>query len=328
MSQPRRLLGVFWELLDSGAQGIEQMNAAVREICAPALADPPDRSGLSRLLSHARDWNTNSKSSRVAQALLTAVLTAVGPDTLRQVDGIKHLVESILPYSERHFARLDRLHRASYLLDYTLHAMKTAVASDAGLPSAVSAESGVTDVAMAGVGEGAAWIKRQELHGGGEEVDDAYTLDEGEADEETLEAVGGGRAIAVKRKGRSGDELDDDDEEVVAAASGDDSGSGSGSDSSESDDAAGEGDSDEESASEQAEPEQAAAEEQEEDAEEQEQQVDDPHGNAAARARRHPAASAEKQKKRKKRRGVVDQGEEEEKAKPKGPSPRRLRSRK
>ena len=109
--QPRRLLGVFWELLDSGAQGIEQMNAAVREICAPALADPPDRSGLSRLLSHARDWNTNSKSSRVAQALLTAVLTAVGPDTLRQVDGIKHLVESILPYSERHFARLDRLHR-------------------------------------------------------------------------------------------------------------------------------------------------------------------------------------------------------------------------
>ena len=60
-----------------------------------------------------------------------------GPEELRKVPGIKQLVESILPYSERHYARLERLQKASYLLDYTLRAMKTATAGDAGLKSAV-----------------------------------------------------------------------------------------------------------------------------------------------------------------------------------------------
>ena len=55
-----------------------------------------------------------------AQVLLSSVLLAVPPDTLRKVPAIKQLVESILPYSERHFARLERLHKASFLLDYTV----------------------------------------------------------------------------------------------------------------------------------------------------------------------------------------------------------------
>eukprot|EP01046_Picozoa_sp_COSAG06_P039338 COSAG06_NODE_4634_length_4082_cov_3.759729_5_plen_94_part_00 len=61
------------------------------------------------------------------QVLLSGILLAVPPDVLRTVPGVKQLVESILPYSERHFARLERLHKASFLLDYTLRAMKTAV---------------------------------------------------------------------------------------------------------------------------------------------------------------------------------------------------------
>ena len=55
-----------------------------------------------------------------SQVLLSSILLAVPPDVLRQVPGIKFLVESILPYSERHFARLERLHKASFLLDYTV----------------------------------------------------------------------------------------------------------------------------------------------------------------------------------------------------------------
>ena len=54
------------------------------------------------------------------QVLLSSIFLAVPPDGLRQVPGIKQLVESILPYSERHFARLERLHKASFLLDYTV----------------------------------------------------------------------------------------------------------------------------------------------------------------------------------------------------------------
>jgi hypothetical protein len=74
--QPRRLLGVFTELLDSGPNGADRMNDAVRDI---VTADENDDDGdgegeggaasvgLAKLLKHARDWNTNSRSSRVAQ---------------------------------------------------------------------------------------------------------------------------------------------------------------------------------------------------------------------------------------------------------------------
>ena len=72
------------------------------------------------------------------QVLLSGILLAVPPDVLRTVPGVKQLVESILPYSERHFARLDRLHKASFLLDYTLRAMKIAVPTDAGLETSVA----------------------------------------------------------------------------------------------------------------------------------------------------------------------------------------------
>ena len=58
------------------------MNAAVLEICRPQEDEEEGAqggagAGLARLLKHARDWNTNSRSSRVAQALLTGVLLAV-----------------------------------------------------------------------------------------------------------------------------------------------------------------------------------------------------------------------------------------------------------
>ena len=85
-AQPRRLLGVFTELLDSGPTGAEKMNAVVKDICtsAPDLDEDDEedestggRAGLARLLKHARDWNTNSRSSRVAQVLLPSTCLSV-----------------------------------------------------------------------------------------------------------------------------------------------------------------------------------------------------------------------------------------------------------
>eukprot|EP01043_Picozoa_sp_COSAG02_P090188 COSAG02_NODE_27076_length_617_cov_1.150579_1_plen_104_part_00 len=72
--QPRRLLGVFTELLDSGPNGADRMKDAVRDIVTADDNDDDEESegsgalvGLAKLLKHARDWNTNSRSSRVAQ---------------------------------------------------------------------------------------------------------------------------------------------------------------------------------------------------------------------------------------------------------------------
>ena len=40
-----------------------------------------------------------------------------------QIKGIGELLEGLIPYSQRHFSRIDRLERSTYLLDYTLTGM-------------------------------------------------------------------------------------------------------------------------------------------------------------------------------------------------------------
>lgn len=40
-----------------------------------------------------------------------------------QIKGISELLEGLIPYSQRHFSRIDRLVRSSYLLDYILNEM-------------------------------------------------------------------------------------------------------------------------------------------------------------------------------------------------------------
>lgn len=42
---------------------------------------------------------------------------------LFQIKGIGELLEGLIPYSQRHFSRIDRLVRSSFLLDYTLTGM-------------------------------------------------------------------------------------------------------------------------------------------------------------------------------------------------------------
>lgn len=42
---------------------------------------------------------------------------------LCQIKGISELLEGLIPYSQRHFTRIDRLVRSSFLLDYTLTRM-------------------------------------------------------------------------------------------------------------------------------------------------------------------------------------------------------------
>ncbi|GLI67244.1 hypothetical protein VaNZ11_011426, partial [Volvox africanus] len=74
-------------------------------------------------LEYVRDWNTNSKHCHAAQALLGSVLRTHRPEKLVKVPGLTELLAQITAYSGRHFARLDRLVRSTYLLDFTLESM-------------------------------------------------------------------------------------------------------------------------------------------------------------------------------------------------------------
>ncbi|KAM9372396.1 transducin beta-like protein 3 [Phaethornis superciliosus] len=71
-------------------------------------------------------WNTNSRNCHEAQAVIETLLKHEAPDTLLQYSGIKSAVESLLPYTERHFQRLSRLLQASMFLDFMWQNMRLA----------------------------------------------------------------------------------------------------------------------------------------------------------------------------------------------------------
>ncbi|KAL7423669.1 U3 small nucleolar RNA-associated protein 13 [Cryptotrichosporon argae] len=151
MSQPGRLLQLFTAVRVAPAPGshtgAHEVDAVVRGLSALDLV---------RLLKFVRDWNANARTSGVAQAVLHAILRLRTPDDIMaafeaQVDpapapepaeepaeedggrrkgkkdaapiGIRELLEGLIPYSERHFGRIDRLVQESYLLDYTIGEM-------------------------------------------------------------------------------------------------------------------------------------------------------------------------------------------------------------
>lgn len=75
------------------------------------------------LLEYVRDWNSKPKLCHVAQFVLLQVFHSLPPTEIIEIKGIGELLEGLIPYSQRHFSRIDRLERSTYLLDYTLTGM-------------------------------------------------------------------------------------------------------------------------------------------------------------------------------------------------------------
>lgn len=105
---------------------------------------------LLKLIRHVRDWNATARTSAVAQLVLHAIVklrpasdiqAAFGsqkrdltPDEnaegggkldveIKQGDGLREVLDALIPYTERHLARTDRLVQDSYILDFLLSEM-------------------------------------------------------------------------------------------------------------------------------------------------------------------------------------------------------------
>ncbi|KAI5069023.1 hypothetical protein GOP47_0015324 [Adiantum capillus-veneris] len=113
LKRPFKLLNVFFELFRSKQMGM-QVHNVLKKL---------DKEHLRLLLSYVREWNTKPKFCHAAQRVLAELFYAFPPKELLEVSGLRELIEGILPYTERHFNRLDRLHRSTFLLDYTLASM-------------------------------------------------------------------------------------------------------------------------------------------------------------------------------------------------------------
>ncbi|XP_058084922.1 protein TORMOZ EMBRYO DEFECTIVE [Magnolia sinica] len=75
------------------------------------------------LFEYVREWNTKPKLAHVAQFVLFQVFNILPPTEIIEIKGISELLEGLIPYSQRHFSRIDRLLRSTFLLDYTLTGM-------------------------------------------------------------------------------------------------------------------------------------------------------------------------------------------------------------
>jgi len=107
---------------------------------------PPNE--LSKLIRYVRDWNATAKTSHVAQLVLYAIVKlrpstdiqtafnvqkqnlppdSEGNDTVNveipQGDDLRGVLDALIPYTERHLARTDRLVQESYILDFLLNEM-------------------------------------------------------------------------------------------------------------------------------------------------------------------------------------------------------------
>ncbi|CAA7051573.1 unnamed protein product [Microthlaspi erraticum] len=75
------------------------------------------------LFEYVREWNTKPSRCHIAQFVLYQAFNILPPTEIVQVKGIGELLEGLIPYSQRHFTRMDRYVRSSFLLDYTLGEM-------------------------------------------------------------------------------------------------------------------------------------------------------------------------------------------------------------
>nr|XP_018915495.1 PREDICTED: transducin beta-like protein 3 [Bemisia tabaci] len=73
------------------------------------------------LLKCAVAWNTNSKNAYAAQLIISILLDEVGKEKLALPQST---LEGLLPYTERHFKRIDQLTMQLNLLQYTINLMQ------------------------------------------------------------------------------------------------------------------------------------------------------------------------------------------------------------
>lgn len=150
MDQPGRLYSLFKQILTPDSQNLDTFESG--SVSGKTSIDMVLRNlpltELASLLRHIRDWNVNAKTSTVAQSVLNALLKLRAVDDFAQAfDSIgallsiqttnsgetlslSELIEALIPYTERHLSRLDRLVQDSYVLDYVLAEMDGGLMTD------------------------------------------------------------------------------------------------------------------------------------------------------------------------------------------------------
>ncbi|KAG7796692.1 hypothetical protein KL929_003199 [Ogataea haglerorum] len=122
LNHPMRLYNV---LLASIAEGDE--GSVIGSFGIESVISELEQDQILLLFKRVRDWNTNSRHFEVAQKLIKAILTNYSNEKLFEMPGLMGYIDAILPYSERHYSRLDDLVEQSFILDYVVQQMDEVV---------------------------------------------------------------------------------------------------------------------------------------------------------------------------------------------------------
>ncbi|KAI1303618.1 Transducin beta-like protein 3 [Halotydeus destructor] len=111
MAQPFRSLSILKEILLNGSD--------LREVLSDLRRDQ-----LIELLRYALDWNKNSKHCSAAQAVIKLAMTKIPVDDILALSDSKTILSTLIPFTERHFARADKLLQQATFLDFLWGSMK------------------------------------------------------------------------------------------------------------------------------------------------------------------------------------------------------------
>ena len=123
LNHPARLLSLLQGVVDTNPpeEGSITGVKAVDEVLS-SLSDEQ----LLLLLSRVRDWNTNARTSAVAQRVLNAVVKSNSADRLAGLckrKGGREVVEALRVYTEKHYRRVEELCGDSWIVEFLLNEM-------------------------------------------------------------------------------------------------------------------------------------------------------------------------------------------------------------
>ena len=164
LDQPRRLAHILTTITEDRSKDPADEKSVTGSIEVDKVIEGLGATELERLFAYCRDWNTNSKVYRIAQIVLHKILKFLTPQRLIDLPNSKQvarrhtmffnndkiifflmqLLQALIPYSERHLARLDTLVTRSYIVDYILRSMDSlhpATATESAEPMQLDEEA-------------------------------------------------------------------------------------------------------------------------------------------------------------------------------------------
>ncbi|XP_022093609.1 transducin beta-like protein 3 isoform X2 [Acanthaster planci] len=116
LNQPFRVLTIMKNLLDEsdGEKKLEKTMKRMRQ------------DQIESVLGFCKHWNTNSKHCHTAQTVIAVILRHVTPDDLMTFSTMQETLEGLIPYTERHFERMNRLLQQAMFVEYTWQRMRRA----------------------------------------------------------------------------------------------------------------------------------------------------------------------------------------------------------